>query len=110
MKYRRFGKTGLNISEIGYGAWGIGGAMWRGATDHESLKALNLSIDKGLNFIDTALAYCLSPKAVTTVIPGMRSSKHVEANCLASGKPELSEKILEQLGEQRWIRNFYPAV
>ncbi len=57
MNYRKFGKTDLKLSEIGYGAWGIGGAMWRGATDKESLKALNLAIDQGLNFIDTALAY-----------------------------------------------------
>ena len=57
MKYRAFGKTGINVSEIGYGAWGIGGAMWQGATDPESLKALHTSIDLGLNFIDTALVY-----------------------------------------------------
>jgi aryl-alcohol dehydrogenase-like predicted oxidoreductase len=57
MKYRALGKTGINVSEIGYGAWGIGGAMWQGATDDESLKALHTSIDLGLNFIDTALVY-----------------------------------------------------
>ncbi len=57
MKYRRFGKTGIDVSEIGYGAWGIGGAMWQGATDEESLKALHTAIDLGLNFIDTALVY-----------------------------------------------------
>jgi aryl-alcohol dehydrogenase-like predicted oxidoreductase len=57
MKYRPFGKTGINVSEIGYGAWGIGGAMWQGATDPESLKALHTAIDLGLNFIDTAFVY-----------------------------------------------------
>jgi aryl-alcohol dehydrogenase-like predicted oxidoreductase len=57
MKYRPLGSTGINVSEIGYGAWGIGGAMWQGATDDESLKALHTSIDRGLNFIDTALVY-----------------------------------------------------
>jgi aryl-alcohol dehydrogenase-like predicted oxidoreductase len=57
MNYRNLGKTGLSISEIGYGAWGIGKTSWVGASDDESIKALNRSIDLGLNFIDTALAY-----------------------------------------------------
>ncbi len=57
MKYRPFGKTGVNVSEIGYGAWGIGGAMWQGATDGESMRALHKAIDLGVNFIDTALVY-----------------------------------------------------
>ncbi|MDN4524112.1 aldo/keto reductase [Fictibacillus fluitans] len=57
MNYRTLGKTGLKISEIGYGAWGIGNTGWRGADDEESIKALNKAIDLGLNFIDTALGY-----------------------------------------------------
>jgi aryl-alcohol dehydrogenase-like predicted oxidoreductase len=55
--YRRLGRTGLEVSEVGYGAWGIGKSQWIGAEDDESLKALNRAIDLGLNFIDTALAY-----------------------------------------------------
>jgi aryl-alcohol dehydrogenase-like predicted oxidoreductase len=57
MNYRTLGKTGLQVSEIGYGAWGIGKGMWVGAEDDESIKALNKAIDLGLNFIDTALVY-----------------------------------------------------
>ena len=57
MNYRRMGKTGLSVSEVGYGAWGIGKSGWIGASDHESLKALRRAIDLGLNFIDTALGY-----------------------------------------------------
>ena len=57
MNYRALGRTGLKVSEIGFGAWGIGKSMWIGASDDESLKALNRSIDLGLNFIDTALGY-----------------------------------------------------
>src|SRR5262245_64423794 len=57
MKYRRLGRTGIEISEIGYGAWGIGGVQWTGGDDEEARRALNLAIDQGLNFIDTALAY-----------------------------------------------------
>lgn len=57
MNYRTLGKTGLQISEIGYGAWGIGKTAWIGASDEESIQALNRSIELGLNFIDTALGY-----------------------------------------------------
>ncbi len=57
MKYRAFGRTGWQISEIGFGAWGIGRSMWIGATDDESTRALDRAMDLGLNFIDTALAY-----------------------------------------------------
>jgi aryl-alcohol dehydrogenase-like predicted oxidoreductase len=51
------GRTGLEISEVGYGAWGIGKSQWIGAQDDESLRALRRAIELGLNFIDTALAY-----------------------------------------------------
>ena len=57
MQYRTLGKTGIQVSEIGFGAWGIGGEMWKGADDAESLRALHTAADLGLTFIDTALAY-----------------------------------------------------
>ena len=57
MKYRQLGKTGLEVSEIGYGAWGIGQGEWVGAEDELSLKALKAARDAGVNFFDTALAY-----------------------------------------------------
>ncbi|MCW5978712.1 MAG: hypothetical protein KIT09_11575 [Bryobacteraceae bacterium] len=40
MRYRTLGRTGLSVSEIGFGAWGIGGAMWRGSDDDASPAAL----------------------------------------------------------------------
>lgn len=57
MNYRELGRTGIEVSEVGYGAWGIGKDAWVGAEDSESVRALNRAIDLGLNFIDTALAY-----------------------------------------------------
>ena len=57
MRFRTLGKTGIEISEVGYGAWGIGQKQWLGGTDDESLRALRHAFDLGLNFIDTALAY-----------------------------------------------------
>jgi aryl-alcohol dehydrogenase-like predicted oxidoreductase len=57
MNHRPLGKTGLEVSQIGYGAWGIGKSAWIGAEDEESLRALERAIDLGLTFIDTALGY-----------------------------------------------------
>ena len=57
MNQRPFGRTGLQVSEIGYGAWGIGQTMWIGADDEDSLRALNRAVDLGVTMIDTALAY-----------------------------------------------------
>jgi aryl-alcohol dehydrogenase-like predicted oxidoreductase len=57
MRYRTLGKTGLEVSELGFGAWGIGGTGWIGAEDEESLRALRLAIEHGVNFLDTAYAY-----------------------------------------------------
>jgi aryl-alcohol dehydrogenase-like predicted oxidoreductase len=55
MRYRRFGRTGWEISEIGYGMWGMAG--WSGSEDAESLASLQRAVDLGCNFFDTAWAY-----------------------------------------------------
>jgi aryl-alcohol dehydrogenase-like predicted oxidoreductase len=55
MNYRRFGRTGWMVSEIGYGMWGMGG--WTGSEDAESLQSLQLAADLGCNFFDTAWGY-----------------------------------------------------
>ncbi len=55
MKYRRFGRTGWEVSEIGYGMWGM--ASWSDSSDEESLRSLQASVDLGVNFFDTAYAY-----------------------------------------------------
>jgi aryl-alcohol dehydrogenase-like predicted oxidoreductase len=55
MKYRKLGRTGFEISEIGHGLWGMSG--WSGSDDRQSLEALQLSVDLGCNFFDTAWAY-----------------------------------------------------
>ena len=57
MNYRKFGRTGWKVSEIGFGAWAIGADMWGPQDDDESIRALNKAIDLGLNFIDTAQGY-----------------------------------------------------
>ncbi len=57
MHYRRLGTSESELSEIGYGAWGIGGNQWLGGQDDESIKALTRAFELGINFVDTALAY-----------------------------------------------------
>jgi aryl-alcohol dehydrogenase-like predicted oxidoreductase len=57
MKLRTLGRTGFQVSEVGYGAWGIGGTQWLGGADDESIRALRRAMELGVNFIDTALAY-----------------------------------------------------
>jgi aryl-alcohol dehydrogenase-like predicted oxidoreductase len=57
MKTRRLGRTGIEVSEIGFGAWGLGATMWRGVEDDSALLAIRAAIDAGVTFIDTALAY-----------------------------------------------------
>jgi len=54
MEYRTLGRTGWNISAIGFGAWAIGGSAWGTTDDKTSLAALHRAIDLGVNFIDTA--------------------------------------------------------
>jgi aryl-alcohol dehydrogenase-like predicted oxidoreductase len=58
MRYRTFGKTGVQVSEIGFGAWGIGGSWWgKAVDDRASVQALRRALDLGINFFDTALVY-----------------------------------------------------
>lgn len=55
MKYRTFGRTGWQVSDIGYGMWGMG--SWSGSDDEESLESLQRAVDLGCNFFDTAFVY-----------------------------------------------------
>lgn len=55
MRYRQFGRTGWEVSDIGYGMWGMGG--WSNSDDGESLESLQAAVEFGCNFFDTAYAY-----------------------------------------------------
>jgi aryl-alcohol dehydrogenase-like predicted oxidoreductase len=78
MEYRALGRTGWNISVIGFGAWGIGGDAWGTTNDQTSLDALRRAIDLGVNFIDTADVY------------GNGRSEHL----IAQVRKERSEQII----------------
>ena len=55
MKYRKFGRTNWDVSEIGYGMWGMGG--WTGSDDEQSMRSMQHAVDLGCNFFDTAWGY-----------------------------------------------------
>ena len=55
MRFRTFGRLGWQVSEVGYGMWGLAG--WTGRDDEETKQSLQLATDLGCNFFDTALAY-----------------------------------------------------
>ncbi|HEY0592335.1 MAG TPA: aldo/keto reductase, partial [Thermoanaerobaculia bacterium] len=55
MNYRTFGRLGWQVSDIGYGMWGMGG--WTGSDDAESIASLDRAVELGCNFFDSALAY-----------------------------------------------------
>jgi aryl-alcohol dehydrogenase-like predicted oxidoreductase len=55
MRTRRFGRMGWDVGELGYGMWGMAG--WTGSDDAESTAALDLAVDRGVTFFDTAQAY-----------------------------------------------------
>ena len=116
MRYRKLGRTNMEVSEIGYGAWGIGGKQWLGGSDEESVAALERAIELGLNFIDTALAYGdgHSEKLVGKVAKGakkkvkkaMHERKHGTLKSGKSGKKVKSRKqaiaiALSESGQSR---------
>jgi aryl-alcohol dehydrogenase-like predicted oxidoreductase len=79
MEYRTLGRTGLLVSEIGFGAWGIGaaGSGWVGASEQESIQALQRAIELGMNFIDTARGYGESERIVGKVVRSSPSPLYV---------------------------------
>ena len=87
MKYRNLGKTGIEISEVGFGAWGIGGAT-KGATsygdtdDEISRDALRAAYDAGITFFDTSdlYGYGRSEKLIGETL------KHVRKNIVIASK------------------------
>ncbi|HTL47339.1 MAG TPA: aldo/keto reductase [Verrucomicrobiae bacterium] len=57
MKYRKLGKTQLEVSEVGFGSWAIGGQGYGATVDDESMAALETAWEHGVNFFDTADTY-----------------------------------------------------
>ncbi len=74
MEYRSLGKTGIQVSEIGFGAWAVGGDAWGPVEDDASIAAMECALELGINFIDTADVYGNghSEELVSQVIKGRR--------------------------------------
>ncbi len=86
MNRRKCGINGPELSEIGFGTWTIGGPWqygWGPVNDFESIEALNLALDSGINWIDTAPAYGLghAEEIVGEVISGRRSAVFIATKC-----------------------------
>lgn len=74
MEYRRLGRSDVNVSEIGFGAWAIGGDAWGPVEDAASIAAMERGLEVGINFIDTADVYGSghSETLVAKVLKGRR--------------------------------------
>ncbi|HEY1794239.1 MAG TPA: aldo/keto reductase [Opitutaceae bacterium] len=88
MKFRKLGRTGLEVSEIGFGAWAIGGG-WGPQSDADSVAALGRALDLGVNFIDTAAGYGdgRSERIIASVLRGRRDSVVVATKTPPSAGP-----------------------
>jgi methylglyoxal reductase len=83
MKYRSLGKSGMEASVVGLGTWAIGGWMWGGADEAESVRAIHAAIDAGLTLIDTAPVYGfgLSEEIVGKAIRDRRDKVVLATKC-----------------------------
>ncbi len=83
MKYRKLGKSDLEISVVALGTWVTGGWWWGGSSKRESIGAIQKAIDSGINFIDTAPAYGFgrSEQIVGKAIKGKRDDVLIATKC-----------------------------
>lgn len=94
MKYRRLGKTDIEVSEISLGTWQVGGKWGSKFDDKKADHIINTAIDNGVNFIDTADVYenGLSEKAVGRVVNSRSEWIHVATKCGRQINPHIDEK------------------
>ncbi|RWN54233.1 MAG: aldo/keto reductase [Mesorhizobium sp.] len=80
---RSIGKSGVVASAVGLGTWAIGGWMWGGTDEAESIAAIQASFDAGVSLIDTAPAYGLgrSEEIVGKAIKGRRDRAVIASKC-----------------------------
>ncbi len=86
MNRRMLGKNGPMLSEIGFGAWAIGGSWgygWGPVDDSESIRAIQRAVDLGINWIDTAAVYGLghSEEVVGRAVKGRREKVFIATKC-----------------------------
>lgn len=81
MKYRKFGRLAWDVSEIGYGMWGMAG--WKGSDDSESEKSLDLAVEQGVTFFDTAWGY---GEGHSEYLLGRLIKRHPDKKIIAASK------------------------
>ena len=96
MPYRKFGQTDLVVSEVGFGAWGIGGQAYGSSDQQEALRALGRAEELGCNFVDTALVYGTSELTIGEFLRGRRG-KWIVATKYSGQKPGMTATLEEQL-------------
>lgn len=95
MRYKSFGKTGLKVSAIGVGTWGMGGRGWGGSDRAASISAIHAMLDLGVNLIDTAPAYGrgLAEEIIGEAIEGIRGELTITTKCgMNIDKPGMAVK------------------
>jgi aryl-alcohol dehydrogenase-like predicted oxidoreductase len=116
MQYRALGNTGVRVSAIGFGCWGIGGG-WGAPDDETDIAEVQRRLSALRPFLDgdtpdcatLALRFSLSHPAVSTVIVGMRDARHVTSNCRAADVPPLTGATLAELLKHPFVHGwFYP--
>ncbi|WP_281974742.1 aldo/keto reductase [Halobacillus litoralis] len=92
MNYNTLGKTDLKISELGFGTWAIGGS-WGKTNDEEALKAIELAVERGVNFFDTADVYGMghSEELLAKALKGKESQVHIATKFCRQGDIHDSE-------------------
>lgn len=115
MHTRTFGKTGWPVSEIGFGAWGIGGSDWGGADEAAAMATLEASLDSGVTFFDTADVYgdghserligrlrrARPEPLVIATKAGRRLNPHTAAGYNAANLTAFVDRSLQNLGLER---------
>ncbi|MBW8201572.1 aldo/keto reductase [Flagellimonas abyssi] len=93
MKYRKLGKTGIEVSEISLGTWQVGGKWGSGFNDALAEQIINEAIDDGVNFIDTADVYeaGASEAAVGRVVRSRSEEVFVATKCGRQINPHVNE-------------------
>jgi aryl-alcohol dehydrogenase-like predicted oxidoreductase len=108
VKTAALGNTGFEITRIGFGAWAIGGGDWEfgwGAQeDEESIAAIHLALERGVNWIDTAAAYGFghSEEVVGRALEGMTDRPHVFTKCSLLEGPDRT--VVHSLGRDSVLR------
>lgn len=100
MRLRDFGRTGMKVSEVGFGGWAIGGEAYGEVNRAESLRALARAEELGCNFVDTAMVYGDSEEVLGEFLVGRRS-RWIVATKYSGQKPDLERTLEAQLRRLR---------